>query len=97
MVERVVEERRGVLYTQAAGHRAQRRSNIEVSSLLLVPLMDGETVGAVLVCERRARHSFEADQLDAAMTAAPALGGLIAATTGDRSTRAALDAGAVKS
>ena len=95
MVEQVVEQRRGVLYAQAAGHRAQRRSNIEVSSTLLVPVMDGDTVAAVLVCERRARRPFETDQLDAAMTAAPALGGLIA-TPGDRTSRPALDAGALE-
>jgi dolichol-phosphate mannosyltransferase len=96
MIDRVVEQRRGALYTQAAGHRAQRRSNIEVSSTLLVPLMDGDTVAAVLVCERRARHPFEADQLDAAMTAAPALGGLIAAAAEDGAARPALDAGALE-
>ncbi|MGH7721989.1 MAG: glycosyltransferase [Candidatus Dormibacteria bacterium] len=94
LVERVVEQRRGVLYTQAAGHRAQRRSNIEVSSMLLVPVIDGDAVEAVLVCERLARRPFEADHLDAAMTAAPALGGLVAATAAAGSAPAALRAGA---
>ena len=84
VLERVVEQRRGVLYAQAAGHRAQRRSNIEVSSTLLVPVVDGANVAGVLLCERLARHPFDGDQLDAAMTAAPALGGLIAANSGGR-------------
>jgi dolichol-phosphate mannosyltransferase len=80
MVERVVEQRRGALFTEAAGHRAQRRSNIEVTSTLLVPVVEGDSVGAVLVCERRDPHPFRADQLDAAMTAARGISGLIAAT-----------------
>ncbi len=57
LVERAVEQRRGVLFTEAAGHRAQRRSNIEVSSTLLVPVVDGRAVAAVLVCERRDPHA----------------------------------------
>ena len=36
-LERAVGQRRGVLFTEAAGHRAQRRSNIEVSSTLRRP------------------------------------------------------------
>ncbi len=79
LVERAVEQRRGVLYTEAAGHRAQRRSNIEVSSTLLVPVVDGAAVAAVLVCERLAPTPFDGDQLDAAMTASLALASLIAA------------------
>jgi hypothetical protein len=96
MIEGVVEQRRGVLYTQAAGHRAQRRSNIEVSSTLLVPIVDGDTVAAVVVCERMARRPFDADHLDAALTAAAALAGLIASGAGDRTAPLALQAGAAK-
>ncbi|PZR81313.1 MAG: hypothetical protein DLM65_05965 [Candidatus Aeolococcus gillhamiae] len=84
IVERVVEQRRGALFTEAAGHRAQRRSNVEVRSTLMVPVVDGDEVAAVLVCERVARHPFDGDQLDAAMTAARALGGLIADNSGGR-------------
>jgi dolichol-phosphate mannosyltransferase len=83
-LERVVEQRRGTLFTEAAGHRAQRRSNIEVASTLLVPVVDGDGVSAVLVCERRNPHPFGADQLDAAMTAARAISGLLAAPGGGR-------------
>lgn len=96
LLERAVEQRRGVLFTEAAGHRAQRRSNIEVSSTLLVPVVDGHTVEAVLICERRARTPFDGDQLDAAMTASVALAGLIAANEGDRGRRPALRAGALE-
>jgi dolichol-phosphate mannosyltransferase len=96
LIERVVEQRRGVLYTQAAGHRAQRRSNIEVSSTLLVPIVDGDSVAAVLVCERLARRPFDADHLDAALTAAAALAGLIAAGAGMSPAPLSLQAGAAK-
>ena len=65
------------MFTEAAGHRAQRRSNIEVNSTIVVPVVDGSTVAAVLVCERRAPAPFDGEQLDAAMTASLALAGLV--------------------
>jgi dolichol-phosphate mannosyltransferase len=73
MVSRVVQQRRGALFAEAAGHRAQRRSNIDVGSTLMVPVVDGDTVSAVLVCERTARRPFASEDLDRAMAAAPAL------------------------
>jgi dolichol-phosphate mannosyltransferase len=93
MVARVVQQRRGVLYTEAAGYRAQRRSNIEVGSTLMVPVVDGDTVGAVLVCERVARHPFDPEQLDRAMTATPALVGLIPAAGGGGTSQRAVKPG----
>jgi dolichol-phosphate mannosyltransferase len=96
LVERAVEQRRGVLFTEAAGHRAQRRSNIEVSSTLVVPVVDGATVTAVLVCERRAPAPFEGEQLDAAMDASVALAGLIVAEADDRGRRPAWRPGALE-
>jgi dolichol-phosphate mannosyltransferase len=96
MVERVAEQRRGALYTEAAGHRAQRRSNIEMRSALLVPVVHRDAVAAVLICERLARHPFEAAQLDLAMTAAPALGGLVAGSSSHRASRRGLQAGTLK-
>jgi dolichol-phosphate mannosyltransferase len=96
MVARVVQQRRGVLYTEAAGHRVQRRSNIEVGSTLMLPVTDGARVSAVLVCERVARHPFDAEQLDRAMAAAPALAALIPSTGGARTVARTLQPGAVK-
>ncbi len=81
MVSRVVERRRGALFAEAAGFRAQRRSNIDVGSTLMVPVVNGDSVTAVLVCERMARHPFAAEDLDRAMTAAPALAALISLST----------------
>ena len=76
-----------MLFTEAAGHRAQRRSNIEVSSTLVVPVVDGRAVTAVLLCERRARNAFDGDHLDAAMTASVALAGLIGTESAERRRR----------
>lgn len=96
-VERVVSRRRAVLFTESASHRTQRRSNIEVGSTMVAPIVDGGTVRGVLVCERVAHHPFEAGDLEAAMSAAPALGGLIAAGGGDaRERRPDLVPGTVK-
>jgi dolichol-phosphate mannosyltransferase len=96
LLERVVQQRRGVLFTEAAGHRAQRRSNIEVRSTLAVPVVDGDAVSAVLICERRARNPFDGDQLDAAMTAARALAGLVGAHAGGRRRPTALRPDAIR-
>ncbi len=78
MLERVVERRRGALFTEAAGHRVQRRSNIEVSSTLVVPVVAGPAVEAVLVCQRNTATPFDAVQLDAAMSASVAIATLLA-------------------
>ncbi len=96
-VGRVVSRRRAVLFTESAGHRTQRRSNIEVGSTLVAPIVDGGVVRGVLVCERFAHHPFEPSDLEAAMSAAPALGGLIAGDAGHGSERrSGLLPGAVK-
>jgi dolichol-phosphate mannosyltransferase len=86
-VERVVSRRRAVLFTESASHRTQRRSNIDVGSTLVAPIVDGGVVRGVLVCERLAHHPFEPGDLEAVMAAAPALGGLIAGGAGGDSGR----------
>ncbi len=90
MFDRAVEQRRGVVITEAAGHRAQRRSNIEVTSTMLVPVVNGGRVEAVVVCERQARTPFDADHLDAAMSAALALAGLLGVEDGRHTRRPGL-------
>lgn len=76
-LDRVVGRRRAALFTESANHRTQRRSNIDVESTLVVPVVHGDDVCGVLVCERVAPHPFDAGDLEAAMNAAPALGALI--------------------
>ncbi|MBV8195370.1 MAG: glycosyltransferase family 2 protein [Candidatus Dormibacteraeota bacterium] len=71
----VVSSRTPMLFTEAASYRAQRRSNIESHSRLLLPVVDGESVVAVVVCDRTAPHGFD----DAALeTATQAISDLVA-------------------
>jgi dolichol-phosphate mannosyltransferase len=75
LLARVVASHRPVLWTEAASHRPQRRTNIEVSSTLVLPVVRGDEVLAVVVCERRATTGFH----DAALeTATGAVDGLVA-------------------
>ena len=62
----VVTHRRPVLLTEAASYRAQRRTNIEDASRLLVPVVQGERVTAVVVCERYAPRGFDSSALETA-------------------------------
>jgi dolichol-phosphate mannosyltransferase len=66
-----VADRRPVLITEAPSYRAQRRSNIEATSRLVVPVVDAEAdaVVAVVVCERVAPRGFDAGALETAMRA----------------------------
>jgi len=70
IIAKVVVERRPVLLTEAPSHRPQRRSNIEWSSRLLVPVVSGVDVSAVLICERRSVRGFDDSALVAGVDAA---------------------------
>ncbi len=59
LLARVEATQRPALWTEAASHRRQRRTNIEVSSTLLLPVVRGGVVLAVVVCERRATSGFD--------------------------------------
>lgn len=73
LLDRVVRLSRPVAWTEAPSHRPQRRTNIETTSLLLLPAVrDGEVV-AVVVCERRAPRGFLPDALETATRAVDAL------------------------
>ncbi len=96
LVARAVEQRRGVVFTEAAGHRAQRRSNIDVASTIVVPVVRSGAVAAVLVCERLTPVPFDGEHLDAAMTASLALAGLIVAGDGGGGRRQPWRAGALE-
>ena len=87
MLGYVVAHRKAALFTEAASHRAQPRTNIDTVSRLLVPVVDGDTVVAVVICERRAPRGFDASALDVAMRAVadtvPALSEAVAAKAED--------------
>jgi putative flippase GtrA len=76
MLARVVASQRPALWTEAASHRPQRRTNIELSSTLLLPVVRGGDVLAVVVCERRATSGFDDQALE---TATGAVDGLVSA------------------
>lgn len=76
-VDQAVAQRRAVLFVQAAGHQIQRRWSIETQSTLVVPVVRGDNVVGVLVCERRARQAFTTRDLGIAVAHADALGRLI--------------------
>ena len=75
LLSRVVTSHRPALWTEAASHRPQRRTNIQVSSTLLLPVVRGDEVLAVVVCERRAPSGFDDVALE---TATRAVDGLVA-------------------
>lgn len=73
LLDRVVHHCRPVAWTEAPSHRPQRRTNIEATSLLLVPAVrDGEVV-AVVVCSRVAPRGFAPEALETATRAVDAL------------------------
>ena len=64
-----VTSRHPLLITEAPSHRVQRRSNIETSSRLVIPVVDAESVVAVVVCERSAPRGFAPADLETATQA----------------------------
>ena len=73
LLDHVARLGRPVAWTEAPSHRPQRRTNIESTSLLLLPAVrDGEVV-AVVVCERRAPRGFPPEALETATRAVDAL------------------------
>ncbi|HZS13398.1 MAG TPA: glycosyltransferase family 2 protein [Candidatus Dormibacteraeota bacterium] len=81
LVDRVVRLARPVAWTEAPSHRPQRRTNIESTSLLLLPAVrDGEVV-AVVVCSRLAPRGFPAEALETATRVVDALADRLVADT----------------
>lgn len=79
LLARVVIRRRPAMWTEAASHRPQRRTNIEATSMLLLPVVDRDRVLAVVACERVARRGFAPDALEIATRAVDSLTAVIAA------------------
>jgi dolichol-phosphate mannosyltransferase len=73
LLAHVVTHRHPTLLTEAASHRAQRRSNIESASLLILPVVRDDRVAAVVVCERFAPGGFDTAALEAATAAVAGL------------------------
>jgi len=87
LLAHVIAHRRPVLVTEAASYRAQRRSNIETASRLLLPVVHEDRVVAVVVCDRFAPGGFEAAALETATVAVAAIEPLLTAAWDDRPER----------
>lgn len=87
LLAHVIAHRRPVLVTEAASYRAQRRSNIETASRLLLPVVRDDQVVAVVVCERFAPGGFEAAALETATLAVAAIEPLLTAASSDQPDR----------
>jgi dolichol-phosphate mannosyltransferase len=79
----VIAHRRPVLFTEAASYRAQRRSNIETASRMLLPVVRDDRVVAVVVCERFAPAGFDGAALETATLAVAAIEPLLIAASSD--------------
>ena len=87
LLAHVIAHRRPVLLTEAASYRAQRRSNIESASRMLLPVVRDDRVVAVVVCERFAPGGFEAAALETATLAVAAIEPLLTAASSDQPER----------
>jgi len=81
VVARAVELGRPALWTEAPSHRHQRRTNIDLTSTILAPVVrDGEVLG-VVICERRSPRPFDVHALEVAIGAGEGLVDTLAAAT----------------
>jgi dolichol-phosphate mannosyltransferase len=87
LLAHVITHRHPVLLTEAASYRAQRRSNIETASRMLIPVVRDDQVAAVVVCERFAPGGFEATALETATLAVAAIEPLLSAASSDQPER----------
>lgn len=82
LLQRIVDLKRPTLWTEAASYRPQRRTNIKMTSTLVVPVIDASGAGTVLalvVCERLSLTGFEPSALTVAVEAAGGLTSVLSA------------------
>lgn len=79
LLSRVRRSRRGAIWTESVSHRPQRRRGIDLSSYLLLPVVDAGGLAGIVVCERRAARPFDAAELE---TGLHAVGDLVEALAG---------------
>ena len=82
VIEHLVTHRRGTIWTEAASHRAQRRTNIDLTSMLLLPVVHGGDVFGVVVCERRRPRGYPERALETAMRGLETLAPLLTNAAG---------------
>ncbi|HYA00901.1 MAG TPA: glycosyltransferase [Candidatus Binatia bacterium] len=59
----------GAIWTESSSHRPQRRRGIDLTSQLLLPVVDGRRLTGIVVCERRATRPFDAADLETGLHA----------------------------
>jgi GAF domain-containing protein len=69
LLARMRQSRRGAIWTESASHRPQRRRGIDLTSHLLLPVVDAERLTGIVVCERRAARPFDAADLETGLHA----------------------------
>ncbi len=74
LFDRVVSLQRGSVFTETTSYRPQRRTNIDVASTLLVPVVVNSAVAGVVVLERTAPRGFGPSALGTAIGAVGSLG-----------------------
>ncbi len=83
LLAHVIAHKRPVLITEAASRRAQRRTNIETVSRMLLPVVRDDAVLAVVVCERVAPGGFDPVALETATVAVEAIEPALIAASAD--------------
>lgn len=78
LLDRVVARGHPALWTEAPSHRHQRRTNIALTSLLLVPVVRDARILGVIVCERSARRAFDTVALELAIGASEGIATTVA-------------------
>jgi dolichol-phosphate mannosyltransferase len=79
LLTRVRRSHRGAIWTESVSHRPQRRRGIDLTSYLLLPVVDDRGLAGIVVCERRAARPFDAPDLE---TGLHAVDDLVAALAG---------------
>ncbi|MCA1683048.1 MAG: glycosyltransferase [Actinobacteria bacterium] len=93
IMARAVELGHPALWTEAPSHRHQRRTNIELSSTILIPVIRDSTVLALVICERRSPKPFDLQALEIAIEAGEGLAVSLAAATAQGDGEPAVAAG----
>jgi dolichol-phosphate mannosyltransferase len=83
LLAHVIAHKRPILITEAASYRAQRRTNIETVSRMLLPVVRDDVVLAVVVCERVAPGGFDPAALETATVAVEAIEPALIAAAAD--------------
>jgi dolichol-phosphate mannosyltransferase len=69
LLARVRRSLRGAIWTESASHRPQRRRGIDLTSHLLLPVVEAGQLAGIVVCERLATRPFDPTDLETGLHA----------------------------